>query len=204
MREKFSLYGKNLNAVSLTLTNSTNREMTNIQVLNAKLSKGQEMRLPDTIAVLGGRESVEVRLHVGFNGSSDPVCFTVSADSVNRDVKLKSEAGELLRPAFLSQQEFEQQQKKMGGLNENSLAARVKDKALVAQAVLDIANVAALSHGDNDLKFRFAGERLHDDSILLVELMLNADDDACRVTINCADFMFNGHIASLLKKALSA
>lgn len=94
----------------------------------------------------------------------------------------------------------------LGGMNESALTAQVADASSVQQLVCNALNVAPLAQ-DDARTYRFSGERLNDDGPLLVECVVSepADDGSAEVhvTLNCADFMFIGHVAAALTMVLA-
>jgi len=98
-------------------------------------------------------------------------------------------------------------------LNEQDLSVQVNSLEAVCDQVLQNLNVAPLrqtQQEQQDRTMRFAGELLSDKSALLIRVHQTPADATnpagpgqCKVLVNTADFMFAGHVVSILQKSLA-
>lgn len=212
-----SVYSARMSPVSLGLTNerADGGAISRVRVVPESVSGGgggdAAVQPFDEIAELGPGAAVEVNVHVDFGGSLDAVRFDIETDRGTFAVQLAPGAGELYRPSLVSHDDFERERARAGGMGETSEAVAVDAgrRHEVAQRVANAASLAALPSfeegggGGGARLHRFAAKKMADDSDLFVEVAVPADPSApVTVSVVCADMIFSGHVAQLLRAAL--
>jgi len=188
-----------MNTINLKLINKANQDLKNISLSDLKKF---EVKIDD-IPTLVPTQAFQAKLHIDFQGKSEKINFNVSVSGREYPVTLAPDVGELVRKHLISQEEFDKQQKKLSGMNESSVQASVKDVDSIASRVLGILNVAALAQKDDSI-YRFSGQKLHDNSVLLVTIqLLDAASGKVKIIVNCDDFVLNGQLADVIKRALA-
>jgi len=205
-----SIYSNKMNAIQLTIRNESSSPIQDIEFTNYKVDSGQEMRPLEPIPELAPNAVFECYAHVNFNGKAQSVKFTVSTGAGRSyQAQITPGIGELIRPLPLSKEEFEEKQKRLSGMNENTLDMKCSDMTRTAQNVVAALNIAALAQHKPNV-YRFSGEMLSNGGVVLIELAFPPDHDIsagpaakARCTVNCEDLIFSGLLLTAVKQAIA-
>lgn len=200
-----SIYGAQLNAVHVSLTNRNESDvLEDIRCVDSESMSGQSVRVFEPVAALEPGSQHDAKLHVNFGGSSSGVRFRIKHNRGEFVVTLPYPQSEMVRPHLLSADDFAQQQQSLSGMSEQTASVSLASPDSCVQQLVDAINLAAHQpiQQDGAEVLRFSGQLLKDDSLVLVEIVRQSDEAKAKVKVNSADFMFGGHVLSIVKSAL--
>eukprot|EP00762_Andalucia_godoyi_P001655 ANDGO_07148.mRNA.1 AP-3 complex subunit beta len=201
-----STYGVEFNRIVLSLTNESNDALTGIHVGKMRLPQGATLHPFSEISTLSPGKSVEASLNIDFSNKTAPARFNIVTNKGDFQCSITASAGELIRPASLSNAQFLSEQSKLGGMNEKKWTVEWdEDESAVPKAVSKIVALGPVSKSssDNDeTTFRFAGKLMASPEVLVLLTIVIADDVA-KITLNCEDGIIAEALVQDLKNGLS-
>mmetsp|Transcript_56869 Transcript_56869/g.133332 ORF Transcript_56869/g.133332 Transcript_56869/m.133332 type:complete len:826 (+) Transcript_56869:127-2604(+) len=196
-REK-SLYSDRMSTIRLTLQNTSNNPMHNIQVGNTRLEPGMELQPFTEVTMLSAGASTKVNLYIDFGGKTKAAKFDIclekprggadgAIDKGTYAVSVPAVAGELVVAIGMEEEAFDLQQKKLRGMHENQQPLTIPEgaEALVRDRVLTGCNLYPLPQTDAAI-FKFAGAAL------------TAEESAVLLTVDLAQKVVRGNSEATL------
>jgi hypothetical protein len=197
------MFSAAMNFMQLTLSNRKAQPIGRISLDNSGASQ-QSYPFPEVAALAPG-QSMAVQLHVDFGGSTSPARFTIKHDGGSFPLAVVPPAGELVRPAMMSEPEFLAKQAGLGGMHECKSAFASASAAMAAGRVVQMCNLAVVASAADFASSgtaRFAGETLQGSQQLLVTITANFASGQGVVQVNCADPMFGSSVAGFIAAGL--
>ncbi|KAK7116839.1 AP-3 complex subunit beta-2-like isoform X2 [Littorina saxatilis] len=180
-----SVFSPNMASIELTLTNNSEGPLNNIKLGDIKVQPGMEVQPFPEIATLAVNATTSVLMGVNFNDTTQPASLEVCAGEQKFKVNISASVGELLQPHTMSEGDFANQQKKLGGMNENSATIAVDDESgtdrAICTSVLTAGNLLQVPSSDEKV-FKFAAKTLASGTLVLVSVKVT--DKKARVTVN--------------------
>uniref|UniRef100_A0A671KFL1 AP-3 complex subunit beta n=1 Tax=Sinocyclocheilus anshuiensis TaxID=1608454 RepID=A0A671KFL1_9TELE len=102
----------NMVAVQIQFTNNTNSETKNLHIEEPRLQSGMRIREFAEIEVLAAGESVTVVMGIDFCDSTQAANFQLCTHTRKFFVSIQPPVGELMTPAFLTENDFKKEQGK--------------------------------------------------------------------------------------------
>jgi len=205
-----SLYSMAMNVINIIIKNEREDGIDNIKISNVKLDLDMEMRPFDEIIRLEPKGEFTAKMHVNFGGKLRAITFDVCTKTDSYKSSLSPSIGELVRPVPLLHQQFDEKQKKLTGMNENTIRIICGTPVIskIAQRIVNAFNLFPLGQQDNKSLFRFSGVQLSSSSDILIEAIITPDESGdggiAIVKVNCSDYMFSGHIINAVKTSLQS
>ena len=197
------MFSAAMNFMQLTLSNRKAQPIARINLDTAGASQ-QAYPFPE-VALLGPGQAITVQPHVDFGGSTSPARFTIKHDAGSFPVAVVPPAGELVRPAMMSESEFLAKQAGLGGMHECKSAFASTNAAMAPGRIVSMCNVgvvASMADFTSSGTARFAGETLQGSQQLLVTISANVTSGQGVVQVNCADPMFGSSLAGFIAAGL--
>ncbi|GIX84543.1 AP-3 complex subunit beta-1 [Caerostris extrusa] len=201
-----NLYSAKMTTVELILHNSSENEISGINVPNSKIGSIEIHGLLEN-QTLAPNCKCTVSIGVDFNESTQPAKFELKTKENSYSVTIKAVIGEMIQPVLLSESEFISAQSKLKGMNENSgtidLSSGHSDEKAVIQYVYEAANVAQVQNNDANCKIlRFSGQTPASKCLVLVSIQVLTNGKAT-LTVNCEKMIIGSMFFKELKEALS-
>jgi len=197
-----SVHGPQVNTILLYFKNHSDRPLVNIKIGKTNLGAGMSLIPFIEIKELAPGSSTEQTISITFINATQPAKFEILHERGTFNVSLPPAIGDLVMPAELSLQEFSDNQKKLGGMHENSEPISLTEDHL-GDIVKNVLTTAYLSNitTNQEGKYKFAGKTLADQSILLVAIDVNADGIG-KCSVNCENTILGGLLLKELVKTL--
>ncbi|XP_038072193.1 AP-3 complex subunit beta-2-like isoform X2 [Patiria miniata] len=195
------IYSATMVSVELNFTNSSDAVIQTIKLGESKLSSGMKLHEFPEVTNLGVGKSVSVTLGIDYGDTTQPANFEICTESRKFSVSIKAPVGELLQPISISEREFQSEQSKLIGMNENSDKVSIPDainneKAIISR-VAEVANVQIVPASDPEhLTYRFAAKTLSTGSLVLLTVGKG------KITTNCEKMVIGSMLVKDIKKSL--
>uniref|UniRef100_A0A7N8X0V0 AP-3 complex subunit beta n=1 Tax=Mastacembelus armatus TaxID=205130 RepID=A0A7N8X0V0_9TELE len=171
----------NMVAVQMQFTNNATSDTKNLHMEDVKLQSGMRVKefpeIETSTAVMG----------IDFCDSTQAANFQLCTHTKKFFVSIQPPVGELMRPIFLTENEFKKEQGQLMGMNEITekltLDAKCRNEHTIVQRVTSAANLSRVPCG-SDKECRFAGRTVTSGSLVLVTVATK-EEGAAQLTVNC-------------------
>uniref|UniRef100_A0A671KDM4 AP-3 complex subunit beta n=1 Tax=Sinocyclocheilus anshuiensis TaxID=1608454 RepID=A0A671KDM4_9TELE len=195
----------NMVAVQIQFTNNTNSETKNLHIEEPRLQSGMRIREFAEIEVLAAGESVTVVMGIDFCDSTQAANFQLCTHTRKFFVSIQPPVGELMTPAFLTENDFKKEQGKLMGMNEISekltLGEKCVNEHVIVERVTATANLSRVPCG-SDKECRFAGKTVSSGCLVLVTIATKEGGRA-QLTVNCEKMVIGTMLVKDIMQALS-
>ncbi|XP_077066279.1 AP-3 complex subunit beta-2 isoform X7 [Siphateles boraxobius] len=195
----------NMVAVQIQFTNNTNSETKNLHIEEPKLQSGMRIREFSEIEVLAAGDSVNVVMGIDFCDSTQAANFQLCTHTRKFFVTIQPPVGELMTPAFLTENDFKKEQGKLMGMNEISeklsLGQKCVNEHIIVERVTATANLSRVPCG-SDKECRFAGKTVSSGCLVLVTVATKEGIGA-QLTVNCEKMVIGTMLVKDILQALS-
>ncbi|KAG1952411.1 AP-3 complex subunit beta-2 isoform X9 [Pimephales promelas] len=195
----------NMVAVQIQFTNNTNSETKNLHIEEPKLQSGMRIREFSEIEVLAAGDSVTVVMGIDFCDSTQAANFQLCTHTRKFFVTIQPPVGELMTPAFLTENDFKKEQGKLMGMNEISeklsLGEKCVNEHIIVERVTATANLSRVPCG-SDKECRFAGKTVSSGCLVLVTVATKEGGGA-QLTVNCEKMVIGTMLVKDILQALS-
>ncbi|KAK7121823.1 hypothetical protein R3I93_022800 [Phoxinus phoxinus] len=195
----------NMVAVQIQFTNNTNSETKNLHIEEPKLQSGMRVREFSEIEVLAAGDSVTVVMGIDFCDSTQAANFQLCTHTRKFFVTIQPPVGELMTPAFLTENDFKKEQGKLMGMNEISeklsLGEKCVNEHIIVERVTATANLSRVPCG-SDKECRFAGKTVSSGCLVLVTVATKEGVGA-QLTVNCEKMVIGTMLVKDILQALS-
>ncbi|XP_023207646.1 AP-3 complex subunit beta-2 isoform X4 [Xiphophorus maculatus] len=177
----------NMVAVQMQFTNSSTSDTKNLHMEDVKLQSGMRVKDFPEIESLPAGETATAVMGIDFCDSTQAANFQLCTHTRKFFVSIQPPVGELMRPVFLTENEFKKEQGQLMGMNEITekltLDAKCRNEHTIVQRVTTAANLSRVPCG-SDRECRFAGRTVTSGSLVLVTVATR-EEGAAQLTINC-------------------
>uniref|UniRef100_A0A9J8D212 AP-3 complex subunit beta n=1 Tax=Cyprinus carpio carpio TaxID=630221 RepID=A0A9J8D212_CYPCA len=195
----------NMVAVQIQFTNNTNSETKNLHIEDPRLQSGMRIREFAEIDVLAAGESVTVVMGIDFCDSTQAANFQLCTHTRKFFVSIQPPVGELMTPAFLTENDFKKEQGKLMGMNEIleklTLGEKCVNEHVIVERVTATANLSRVPCG-SDKECRFAGKTVSSGCLVLVTVTTKEGGGA-QLTVNCEKMLIGTMLVKDILQALS-
>ncbi|KAM4733422.1 AP-3 complex subunit beta-2 isoform 5-T5 [Anableps anableps] len=184
----------NMVAVQMQFTNNSTSDTKNLHMEDVKLQSGMRVKEFPEIELLPAGETATAVMGIDFCDSTQAANFQLCTHTRKFFVSIQPPVGELMRPVFLTENEFKKEQEKplqtvgqLMGMNEITekltLDTKCRNEHAIVQRVTTAANLSRVPCG-SDKECRFAGRTVTSGSLVLVTVATR-EEAAAQLTINC-------------------
>ncbi|XP_037623170.1 AP-3 complex subunit beta-2 isoform X8 [Sebastes umbrosus] len=177
----------NMVAVQMQFTNSATSDTKSLHMEDVKLQSGMRVKVFPEIELLPAGETATAVMGIDFCDSTQAANFQLCNHTRKFFVSIQPPVGELMRPVFLTENEFKKEQGQLMGMNEITekltLDVKCRNEHAIVQRVTTAANLSRVPCG-SDKECRFAGRTVTSGSLVLVTVGTK-EDGAAQLTINC-------------------
>ncbi|XP_060770390.1 AP-3 complex subunit beta-2 isoform X12 [Neoarius graeffei] len=195
----------NMVAVQIQFTNNTSSETKNLHIEEPKLQSGMRIKEFNEIEVLPAGESITVVMGIDFCDSTQTANFQLCTHTRKFFVSIQPPVGELMTPAFLTENEFKKEQGQLMGMNEISEKLSLGEKCQSDHAIIEkvtaTANLSRVPCG-SEKECRFAGKTVTSGSLVLVTVARKEAGEA-QLTVNCEKMVIGTMLVKDILHALT-
>ncbi|XP_027028892.1 AP-3 complex subunit beta-2 isoform X8 [Tachysurus fulvidraco] len=195
----------NMVAVQIQFTNNTSSETKNLHIEEPKLQSGMRIKEFTEIEVLPAGESITVVMGIDFCDSTQAANFQLCTHTRKFFVSIQPPVGELMMPAFLTENEFKKEQGQLMGMNEISEKLNLGEKCqrdhVIIERVTATANLSRVPCG-SEKDCRFAGKTVSSGSLVLVTVAKKEAREA-QLTVNCEKMVIGTMLVKDILHALT-
>uniref|UniRef100_H3CSP9 AP-3 complex subunit beta n=1 Tax=Tetraodon nigroviridis TaxID=99883 RepID=H3CSP9_TETNG len=177
----------NMVAVQMQFTNNGAADTKGLHMEDVKLQSGMRVKEFPEIELLPAGETATAVLGIDFCDSTQAANFQLCTHTKKFFVSIQPPVGELMRPIFLTENEFKKEQGQLMGMNEIAekltLDAKCRNEHAIVQRVTAAANLSRVPCG-SDRECRFAGRTVTSGSLVLVTVATK-EEGAAQLTVNC-------------------
>ncbi|XP_061898700.1 AP-3 complex subunit beta-2 isoform X9 [Entelurus aequoreus] len=185
-RQPFGADG-NMVAVQMQFTNSAAADAKNLHMEDVKLQSGMRVKEFLEIELLPAGESATAVMGIDFCDSTQAANFQLCTHTRKFFVSIQPPVGELMKPFFMTENEFKKEQGQLMGMNEITekltLDEKCRNEHAIVQKVATAANLSRVPCG-SDKECRFAGKTVTSGSLVLVTVATKEEGGA-QLTVNC-------------------
>ncbi|KAM9814583.1 AP-3 complex subunit beta-2 isoform 13-T13 [Syngnathus typhle] len=191
----------NMVAVQMQFVNSAAADAKNLHMEDVKLQSGMRVKEFPEIELLPAGETATAVMGIDFCDSTQAANFQLCTHSRKFFVSIQPPVGELMKPVFMTENEFKKEQGQLMGMNEITekltLGANCRNEHAIVQKVTAAANLSRVPCGsDKECSpalglsappfrvHRFGGRTASGGSLVLVTVA-SEEDGAARLTLNC-------------------
>ncbi|XP_029991947.1 AP-3 complex subunit beta-2 isoform X10 [Sphaeramia orbicularis] len=177
----------NMVAVQMHFTNNATSDTKNLHMEDVKLQSGMRVKEFPEIELLPAGETTTAVMGIDFCDSTQAANFQLCTHTRKFFVSIQPPVGELMRPFFMTENEFRKEQGQLMGMNEITekltLDAKCRNEHAIVQRVTTAANLSRVPCG-SDKECRFAGRTVTSSSLVLVTVATK-EEGAAQLTVNC-------------------
>ncbi|KAM8752196.1 AP-3 complex subunit beta-2 isoform 3-T3 [Acanthopagrus schlegelii] len=177
----------NMVAVQMQFTNNATSDTKNLHIEDVKLQSGMRVKEFSEIELLPAGETATAVMGIDFCDSTQAANFQLCTHTRKFFVSIQPPVGELMRPVFLTENEFKKEQGQLMGMNEITekltLDMKCRNEHTIVQRVTTAANLSRVPCG-SDKECRFAGRTVSSSSLVLVTVATK-EEGAAQLTVNC-------------------
>ncbi|XP_047245062.1 AP-3 complex subunit beta-2 isoform X2 [Girardinichthys multiradiatus] len=177
----------NMVAVQMQFTNNSTSNTKNLHMEDVKLQSGMRVKEFPEIELLPAGETATAVMGIDFCDSTQAANFQLCTHTRKFFVSIQPPVGELMRPVFLTENEFKKEQGQLMGMNEITekltLDTKCRNEHVIVQRVTTAANLSRVPCG-SDQECRFAGRTVTSGSLVLVTVATR-EEGAAQLTVNC-------------------
>ncbi|XP_073328516.1 AP-3 complex subunit beta-2 [Pagrus major] len=189
----------NMVAVQMQFTNNATSDTKNLHIEDVKLQSGMRVKEFAEIELLPAGETATAVMGIDFCDSTQAANFQLCTHTRKFFVSIQPPVGELMRPVFLTENEFKKEQGQLMGMNEITekltLDVKCRNEHTIVQRVTTAANLSRVPCGsDKECSppvpppdhpvYRFAGRTVSSSSLVLVTVATK-EEGAAQLTVNC-------------------
>uniref|UniRef100_A0A7N6AX34 AP-3 complex subunit beta n=1 Tax=Anabas testudineus TaxID=64144 RepID=A0A7N6AX34_ANATE len=176
----------NMVAVQMQFTNNATSDAKNLHIEDMKLQSGMRVKEFPEIELLPAGETATAVMGIDFCDSTQ-ACRRPVTHTRKFFVSIQPPVGELMRPVFLTENEFKKEQGQLMGMNEITekltLDVNCRNEHTIVLRVTTAANLGRVPCG-SDKECRFAGRTVTSSSLVLVTVATK-EEGAAQLTVNC-------------------
>ncbi|XP_031725259.1 AP-3 complex subunit beta-2 isoform X10 [Anarrhichthys ocellatus] len=195
----------NMVAVQVQFTNNATSETKNLHMEDVKLQSGMRVKEFPEIELLPAGETATAVMGIDFCDSTQAANFQLCTHTRKFFVSIQPPVGELMRPVFLTENEFKKEQGQLMGMNEITekltLDAKCRNEHAIVQRVTTAANLSRVPCG-SDRDCRFAGRTVTSGSLVLATVATKEEGDA-QLTVNCEKMVIGTMLVKDIHLALT-
>uniref|UniRef100_A0A8B9RF80 AP-3 complex subunit beta n=1 Tax=Astyanax mexicanus TaxID=7994 RepID=A0A8B9RF80_ASTMX len=195
-------------AVQIQFTNNTSSETKSLHIEDPKLQSGMRIKEFPEIGqdfLLPAGESVNVVMGIDFCDSTQAANFQLCTHTRKFFVSIQPPVGELMVPAFLTENEFKKEQGQLMGMNEISeklnLGEKCQSDHAIVERVTAKANLSRVPCG-SEKENRFAGKTVSSGSLVLVTVA-RKEGGGAQLTVNCEKMVIGTMLVKDILQALT-
>uniref|UniRef100_A0A8B9KMS0 AP-3 complex subunit beta n=1 Tax=Astyanax mexicanus TaxID=7994 RepID=A0A8B9KMS0_ASTMX len=192
-------------AVQIQFTNNTSSETKSLHIEDPKLQSGMRIKEFPEIELLPAGESVNVVMGIDFCDSTQAANFQLCTHTRKFFVSIQPPVGELMVPAFLTENEFKKEQGQLMGMNEISeklnLGEKCQSDHAIVERVTAKANLSRVPCG-SEKENRFAGKTVSSGSLVLVTVA-RKEGGGAQLTVNCEKMVIGTMLVKDILQALT-
>ncbi|XP_045893147.1 AP-3 complex subunit beta-2 isoform X3 [Micropterus dolomieu] len=189
----------NMVAVQMQFTNNATSDTKNLHMEDVKLQSGMRVKEFPEIELLPAGDTATAVMGIDFCDSTQTANFQLCTHTRKFFVSIQPPVGELMRPVFLTENEFKKEQGQLMGMNEITekltLDVKCRNEHAIVQRVTTAANLSRVPCGsDKECSppvpppphpvHRFAGRTVTSSSLVLVTVATK-EEGAAQLTVNC-------------------
>uniref|UniRef100_A0A671WPU1 AP-3 complex subunit beta n=1 Tax=Sparus aurata TaxID=8175 RepID=A0A671WPU1_SPAAU len=175
----------NMVAVQMQFTNNATADTKNLHIEDVKLQSGMRVKEFSEIELLPAGETATAVMGIDFCDSTQAANFQLCTHTRKFFVSIQPPVGELMRPVFLTENEFKKEQGQLMGMNEITekltLDMKCRNEHTIVQRVTTAANLSRVPCGSDK---EFAGRTVSSSSLVLVTVATK-EEGAAQLTVNC-------------------
>ncbi|KAK9516342.1 hypothetical protein VZT92_024278 [Zoarces viviparus] len=195
----------NMVAVQVQFTNNATSETKSLHMEDVKLQSGMRVKEFPEIELLPAGETATAVMGIDFCDSTQAANFQLCTHTRKFFVSIQPPVGELMRPVFLTENEFKKEQGQLMGMNEITekltLDAKCRNEHAIVQRVTTAANLSRVPCG-SDRECRFAGQTVTSGSLVLATVATKEEGDA-QLTVNCEKMVIGTMLVKDIHLALT-
>ncbi|XP_030587190.1 AP-3 complex subunit beta-2 isoform X2 [Archocentrus centrarchus] len=195
----------NMVAVQMQFTNSATSDTKNLHIEDVRLQSGMRVKEFPEIELLPAGETATAVMGIDFCDSTQAANFQLCTHTRKFFVSIQPPVGELMRPIFLTENEFKKEQGQLMGMNEITekltLDVKCRNEHAIVQRVTTAANLSRVPCG-SDKECRFAGRTVTSGSLVLVTVATK-DEGAAQLTVNCEKMVIGTMLVKDILQALT-
>lgn len=195
----------NMVAVQMQFTNSATSDTKNLHIEDVKLQSGMRVKEFPEIELLPAGETATAVMGIDFCDSTQAANFQLCTHTRKFFVSIQPPVGELMRPIFLTENEFKKEQGQLMGMNEITekltLDVKCRNEHAIVQRVTTAANLSRVPCG-SDKECRFAGRTVTSGSLVLVTVATK-EEGAAQLTVNCEKMVIGTMLVKDILQALT-
>ncbi|KAK7891775.1 hypothetical protein WMY93_023738 [Mugilogobius chulae] len=180
-------------------------DVTNLHVEDAKLQSGMRVKEFPEIESLAAGETTTAVMGIDFCDSTQAANFQLCTNSKKFFVSIQPPVGELMRPVFMTENEFKKEQGQLMGMNEITekltLDSKCRNEHAIVQRVTTAANLSRVPCG-SDNECRFAARTVTGNSLVLVTVATKQEGGA-QLTVNCDKMVIGTMLVKEILQALT-
>uniref|UniRef100_A0A7N6C2W3 AP-3 complex subunit beta n=1 Tax=Anabas testudineus TaxID=64144 RepID=A0A7N6C2W3_ANATE len=174
----------NMVAVQMQFTNNATSDAKNLHIEDMKLQSGMRVKEFPEIELLPAGETATAVMGIDFCDSTQ-ACRRPVTHTRKFFVSIQPPVGELMRPVFLTENEFKKEQGQLMGMNEITekltLDVNCRNEHTIVLRVTTAANLGRVPCGSDK---EFAGRTVTSSSLVLVTVATK-EEGAAQLTVNC-------------------
>lgn len=198
------LFSSNMVSIELQLTNHGNVELTDIQCGAKNFSGGMSMNDFAPISQLMPKQMLLGILGIDFADSSQAANFEIKSSAGISKVNIKPPMGELMRSVTLPEAKFKEERNKLRGMTESTCNVQLKTElsnlSSLKAKIFEIANVAAINHGDGENFLLFAGQTMSSKNLVLVTISVEGEN--ATIICNCDKVVVSSILINEIRDAI--
>ncbi|XP_063335286.1 AP-3 complex subunit beta-2 isoform X11 [Pelmatolapia mariae] len=195
----------NMVAVQMQFTNNASSDTKNLHIEDVKLQSGMRVKEFPEIELLPAGETATAVMGIDFCDSTQAANFQLCTHTRKFFVSIQPPVGELMRPVFLTENEFKKEQGQLMGMNEITekltLDVKCRNEHAIVQRVTTAANLSRVPCG-SDKECRFAGRTVTSASLVLVTVATK-EEGAAQLTVNCEKMVIGTMLVKDILQALT-
>ncbi|XP_035770691.1 AP-3 complex subunit beta-2 isoform X10 [Neolamprologus brichardi] len=195
----------NMVAVQMQFTNNASSDTKNLHIEDVKLQSGMRVKEFPEIELLPAGETATAVMGIDFCDSTQAANFQLCTHTRKFFVSIQPPVGELMRPVFLTENEFKKEQGQLMGMNEITekltLDVKCRNEHAIVQRVTTAANLSRVPCG-SDKECRFAGRTVTSGSLVLVTVATK-EEGAAQLTVNCEKMVIGTMLVKDILQALT-
>ncbi|XP_048383234.1 AP-3 complex subunit beta-1 isoform X2 [Stegostoma tigrinum] len=199
------IYNSKMVSVQIILTNNSDKEIRNIRIGEQKLASGMRMHDFYEIECLHPGTSNTASMGIDFCDSTQAANFLLCTCNDHFSVTIQPPVGELLLPVTTSEKDFQKEQGKLTGMNENSTAItgspQNSSSQTIVHKVVNMANVGVVPSGQDNIH-RFAAKTVNSGSLVLITIEVK-EGSTMQLRINTEKSVIGSVLLRELKSVLS-
>uniref|UniRef100_I3K4U1 AP-3 complex subunit beta n=1 Tax=Oreochromis niloticus TaxID=8128 RepID=I3K4U1_ORENI len=193
----------NMVAVQMQFTNNASSDTKNLHIEDVKLQSGMRVKEFPEIELLPAGETATAVMGIDFCDSTQAANFQLCTHTRKFFVSIQPPVGELMRPVFLTENEFKKEQGQLMGMNEITekltLDVKCRNEHTIVQRVTTAANLSRVPCGSDK---EFAGRTVTSGSLVLVTVATK-EEGAAQLTVNCEKMVIGTMLVKDILQALT-